>query len=358
MAGKNDKNVKGIPEERKRFISIDWLMPSIDVRNALERLGVKVDKQIGDEIWGYCPDHKLFTFRDPSHPKWSVNIKTGQTKCLTEDRGSNLLFIVSRLQKCSPKDAAEWLLGGAALTDANIRSMESDMDRWKVKQKDIKTVKNLTDMAELLKTGSMTPEGYEFFMRPPGKKPTFIEKATVDHFGCVMCRNGYFSNRTIVPCKMHGTLVGFVAIDILGEMEWARRHPTLDPKDKYRKVLFPHGMERGKILFGFDECKHGEEIIFIVEGAREVMKLWQMGYRAVAVQGSCISDQQVRLLATMSPKKIVILMDGDPAGYDAQRKVYDKLAEFFQFVKKGNPPLGHDPKTLHEDFFKKFIGCG
>ena len=332
-------------EEHKRFVDIRWLMPSVDIRGVLDRLGVRVQGQIGDEIWGWCPDHSLFVHREPSHPKWSVNVTTGQTKCLTEDRGSNLVFIISRLRKCSEREAAEWMVGGSDLTEASIRGMENDLQRLAALPKtEKKTVKGLTDIAELLKTGSMGDAGYDFFMRPPGKKPTLIEKTTVEHFGCVECRNGFYANRVVIPCKMRGVLVGFVALDILGKKEWAKQHPTLDPEEKYKKVLFPSGMERGKMLFGFDEVKKGE-VIAIVEGAREVMKLYQLGHRALAVQGAGISAEQVKLLAEIAPKRIVILMDGDDAGYEAQRKMHKTLSEFFG-VTKGNTPRGHDPKTL------------
>jgi 5S rRNA maturation endonuclease (ribonuclease M5) len=343
--------------ERAKFRDIAWLMPSVDVITVLERLGVRVDKQIGDEVWGWCPDHHLFVSREPSHPKWSVNAKTGQTKCLTEDRGSNLVFIVARMRKCTPTEAADWMVGEGGMEAALVRGCDRDiaMLQAQPKGKERRTVKGLHDIAKLIETGSMTPEGYEYFMRPPGKKPTLIERATVDHFGCVFCRNGYYAQRVVVPIRMRKQLVGFVALDVLGEAEWARKHPTLDAKE-YRKVLFPPGMERGKMLFGFDECQHGEQAVAIVEGAREVMKLWQLGYRALAVQGSGITREQIDLVADVYPRKIVVMMDGDEAGYAAQDKIHKELSEHFPLVVKGTTPFGHDPKTLAVEAVAKMFG--
>ena len=341
-----------------RFSDIDWLMSKIDVDEVLDRLGVRIHERVGDEIWAWCPDHHLFTNKEPSHPKWSVNVVTGKTKCMTEDRGSNLVYTVSRLRKCRAEDAAEWMIGSSGMTDANLEGTFRECQRMKAEKTDKpdRTVKWMNDINGILKNGSMTARGYGFFMNPPGKKPTLIEKATVDHFGCVEVRNGFFTDRVVVPFKVRGNLVGFAAIDILGKKEWARRHPTMDAEKEYRKVLYPSGFVSRECLYGFDECSVGEPIVCLVEGPREVMKLWQVGVKALAVLHAGITDEQVNLLAHISPKKIVIMMDGDDAGYEAQRKMYDRLCpDPFSNVIKGNTPRGYDPKILPTEEIERIV---
>ena len=46
--------------ERQRYKDISWLMPSVDVIDVLERLGVKVKGRSGREVTAFCPDHHLY----------------------------------------------------------------------------------------------------------------------------------------------------------------------------------------------------------------------------------------------------------------------------------------------------------
>ena len=342
--------------DNEKFADVSWLMPSMDVKLVLDRLNVEIDKQIGDEIWGWCPDHKLFVGKDASHPKWSVNIKNGKTKCMTEDRGSNIVYIVSRLLDKSPKEAVEWMIGGGKFTEAIIDGMQREFGAMVASReaKPKKTVKGLHSMSQMIDTGSMNDAGYKWFMYPPDKLPTLIEKDTVDHFGCVMAQGGRYANRVIIPVKMRGEIVGWNAVDTIGAKEWLRRHPTIAEKE-YRKVMYPSGFSAKTCLFGFDECTKDESVVAIVEGAREVMKMWQLGYKALAVMGSGMSDDQIELLAEISPRSIVIAMDGDDAGYRAQKKIRKKLTEFFSRLYDGNLPEGHDPKSLDPKDVEKFM---
>ena len=96
--------------ERQRYRDISWLMPSVDVRGVLERLGVERIRRNGDEIEALCPDHKLFKGCESSHPNWTVNVHTGVTFCRTEPRSSNLVWTVARLLECHPREAAAFML--------------------------------------------------------------------------------------------------------------------------------------------------------------------------------------------------------------------------------------------------------
>jgi len=347
----------GSIKDQLLFRDIRWLMSKVDVKRVLEYLGVRVDKQIGDEIWGWCPDHYQHVGRIPSHPKWSVNIKTGVTYCFTESRGSNLVWIVARLKHCSPKEAAEWMCDGEmSVSEISIQNMQEECKRLREaeKEKEKKAVSSIQKAREWVEASQMYEEGYHFFMHPPPpKKPTLIEKLTVDHFRCVQIRSGFYANRVVIPFFQKLEFVGFAAVDILGLEEWKKRHPTLDPTRFYNKVLYPKGFSRRLCLFGFDEVK-SESVVALTEGPREVMKLWQLGYQALAVLGASMSSEQVKLLAELNPKIVLLMFDGDEQGYEAQRRIHDQLKEFFAVV-KGTIPYGFDPKCLEPERVKKIF---
>ena len=344
------------PSTQRQYKDVTWLMPHIDVKDVLDRLGVLVVEMQGDEIIAWCPDHEMHVHRRPSHPKWSLNVKTGKTICSTEGRGSNLVFTAARLLGCTSNEAVEWMTGESGdAAIASLRNLSATFQTIASPESEPKrTVRGMNDMRNMLATGCMYKDGYRFFIQPPDKKRTDIQAKTVDHFGCIQVRSGWYANRVIIPFYLHDELMGWCATDILGKKEWIRRHPTLSG-DEYKKVLYPKGFKRGQYLFGVDNIQVGAEYVVIAEGAREVMKLWQHGHDAVAVLGSAISDGQVELLASLGPKKVVIMMDGDDAGYEAQRRIAKKLGEFLD-ARKCIVPHGFDPKALSPKKIGGIIG--
>ena len=347
--------------DKQKFGEIDWLMPSIDIEHACEVLGIKTTDRNGDELIGYCPDHYLFTGREPSDPKWGLNMSTGQTYCFTEGRGSNLIFIGARLLQKSPTEVAQILTGKQ---DLNFGQIEIDAILNKAKRLLAQPTenfvtensagsssleKNLNDIRADLVKRPVSQRLYDFFMNPPGKKfPTGIKKETVDKYGVFERTWGFFADRAIIPYFMRGKLVGFSALDLLGKEEWMKRHPALQEKD-YRKVRYPEGFSIGECLFGFDFCQKNCDNIIILEGAREVMKLVQEGYQnAVAINGAYLTQSQFLLLSSLNPKELILMFDGDDAGYAITDRVAQMLIPLYgeRRVTPCYLPRGVDPKNL------------
>lgn len=346
-------------KERLRYKDIEWLMPSVDVVGVLERLGVERISRNGEQIQAMCPDHKIFTGREPSHPRWTVNIRTGETFCFTESRGSNLLWTICRMLECHPKQAVAFMTGIEGDVDMSSLRLTSMMGRMaKLRRRDDKKREPVFGLDDIKRDmeNRFTSEGmYDFFIHPPGKKePTNIQKDTVDHYK-VFCRSwGYYSNRAVIPFELNGELVGFCAIDLLGKGNWLKEHPLKDA-DEYRKVLYPKHFKSGEYLFGYDDCGNQQDYIILTEGAREVMKLWQMGFtNSVAVLGGNVTDGHILLLSKKSPKSIVLMFDGDDAGYLFTEKAAGKLKALFN-VKRCLLPIGKDPKNLDKEELESMV---
>jgi len=338
-------------KQRLRYKDVTWLMSSVDVESVLERLGMEVVRAKGDEVWSFCPDHKQFTGREPSHPKWSVNTETGETFCFTEGRGSNLVWTVSRLRDVTPDEAVRWMTGSESVAEMNelrLQGIRRKLKRYLDAPDASGPSREMTKLwvgEEDIEKGIMLESGYRFFVHPPGKKrATNIGRETVDAFRVIQRTWGYYANRVIIPFYEPGKMVGYAAIDILGCEAWLRNHPG-KCKEEYRKVLHPPNFESNGFLFGLSEMPEGLGEAFVTEGPREVMKLRQEGYWGTAVLKAHISSTQIRLLGTKTPRILYVMFDGDAAGYDANRKVADKLKDVFQ-VRIINVPLGMDPKNL------------
>lgn len=350
-------------KERFQFRDISLLMQKVDARQVLIRLGVDPSsiKVYGNELTTFCPDHHLFVGRKSSDPNWGLNLKSGKCKCLTEPRGSNLVFTVARVRGCSPREAVSWMLGKEdAELDLNmmnlqcLASLPDDMRAVNNDDEEEPVLEGLQSVEEESSKGYLSDSAVKFFLCPPEKKPTNIKLPTLRHYKVFERTWGYYHGRVVIPFYFRQQIQGFSAIDKYGVKEWLRRNPLKEKQD-YKKVLFPRGMFTSKILFGFDDVEPGCPFLIVTEGPREVMKLWQEGYKnSVALCGTNLSGEHIKLIAELRPQSVVVMLDGDKAGRRAGIKIGKKLKDTFS-VFFANVPDGFDPKVLHRKDFKSII---
>jgi len=345
--------------ENARYKDISWLMPSINIPDVLRRISLDVEKEDGDEIWTFCPDHHLFVKRRPSHPKWSCNKVSGKTNCLTESRGSNLVFTIARLLDVSPDEAVKWLTGVETIDKLQLAALSNKImglkDHKKPEKKICTDKPSYIKMVEDgIKSRVMLENGYKYFMFPPNKKPTNIEKSTVDKFKCFQMTYGWYNNRVVIPFFLNKTIYGFCALDIGGKDKWIKTHPS-EKEGDYNKILYPpEPFKLREYLFGIDDVPVNCQNLIIVEGSRDVMKLTQEGFYAVGVLHSGITKEQTFLLCAKNPKHIFTMFDGDNAGYETSRKVKKELSNNFA-VTEAILPWGIDPKNIDRERISKIL---
>lgn len=352
-----------LKKEQKLFDDITWMMPQVDVVSFCDKMGWKIHTDTGTHFVIKCPDHHLRTGREPSDPKCYIDKATGETHCKTEPFGSNLVFIMRRLLKCKTyTEAYQFIVGSDAVDQAGItwQALQRKLAKLNEEPFEIEGEGGLEKdefqtIRFELQDRHMEQSGYDFFMYPPGKKPTLINKETVDFFKVFQWRyGGYYDSRVIVPSFSKNILTGYAAIDIIGKDAWVKNNPAFTEK-AYKKVLYPKGMKTSQSLFNYDSCENGAEVIYLVEGVRDVMKLWQLGFKnVVALGGTSVSTQQIVLLSEKYPSKLIVIMDGDNAGYSAARKIADKInrmrvVDCFMAC----TPRYFDPKTLPQEGLEK-----
>ena len=336
-------------DDRLDLSDISWLTADVDVEAALDRLRVHVTSRRGNEIWGFCPDHHLFTGHQPSHPKWSINRLSGKSNCFTESRGSNLVWITARLKELSGHEAASWLLQDSV--DSFRRSLNNLKRAVAGLFPEADDTFDATKFEQQLKETELEAPSVNFLAKH-GIRPDAAQR-----FGCVQFPMGYYENRIVFPVRsVSQQLVGFVATDVLGQERWLKEHPhwydselrstrPAEPGD-YRKVLYPRGFSVGQHLMGVHDTDMTKGA-FLVEGFRDMLKLRQEGFLgSLALGGSSVSDAQVELLSKLGTKRVVVLMDGDEAGRQAAPRVAQKCCKFFDDVYVTDIDNNRDPKDL------------
>jgi len=331
---------------------ISWIMDSIDVESVLDRLNIQIVSRRGDQIWGYCPTHMSFTGREPSHPKWTINVRTGKTNCFTESRGSNLVYETARIRKISKIEAIEWILG------TPINSIEA-------KYKRIKNLINPTS-EPIREISALDIDKFESYIEEGElhsgaisllAKNNILPKTALD-FGCVEFTHGFYKDRLIFPIRNSDyDLIGFVATDVLGLDDWLKKNNKVvdmntkqlrrSRPDDYRKVRYPKGFKVGKCLFGAESCPKNE-VAILVEGCRDLMKLRQEGFPGtLGIGGTNLSNDQLLILSKLHPRKVVIMLDGDEGGERGTEKIIKDLLSIFNSVYITKLAKGRDPKDLN-----------
>ncbi len=120
----------------------------------------------------------------------------------------------------------------------------------------------------------------------------------------------------------------------------------LDPAaaERYGKWKVPRGLPKATVLFNHHRVKHRlPSGVFVVECPWGVMRLTQVGIPAVALLGTALNPTQRELLAVA--RRVVLMMDGDAAGYAAAERIRAALAKQVEVI-TWRLPQGADPDDL------------
>ena len=148
-------------------------------------------------------------------------------------------------------------------------------------------------------------------------------------------RDAMYGERVIFPLRdWSGATLGFIG-----------RAVQSDVKPKYQ---FTRHFPKSQSLFGFDVAKNSLNakatiqtdgskqknlVLYVVEGATDVLRLHELGFDAVAVMGSDLSKDQAGLIERLSREiadgsvslTVRLFFDGDEAGFSATRLALAKL---------------------------------
>jgi 5S rRNA maturation endonuclease (ribonuclease M5) len=118
------------------------------------------------------------------------------------------------------------------------------------------------------------------------------------------------------------------------------------------KYLYTEGVPKTSLLFGAGQIDPGmirSAGLILVEGSLDVVWMHQLGFKnVVAILGTGISDEQVRIVARMRPRKVFLMFDKDSAGVTNIQICAGKLRKYPMYVVK-YPKGKSDPAELNRE---------
>lgn len=133
-----------------------------------------------------------------------------------------------------------------------------------------------------------------------------------------------FKYRIFIPFYVKRELVTYTARDYTNVREPKYRHPVLEA------AIIPPA----SCIYNIDKVK---ERAIILEGPTDV---WRMGDNTLSIQGKTATKEQIRLLAELRLKKLIILLDAEAANEaDALANSLYGCADSVQvaYLEKGDP---------------------
>lgn len=152
-----------------------------------------------------------------------------------------------------------------------------------------------------------------------------------------------YNNRATFTLRDHlGRLGLVIGRDTSGRSRVKYSNYVLDQKNKRMVPFIDHDREidfvsptKSHFMYGEHKASivsNGEsdricDDLIVVEGAIDVLKVWQYGYNVVAVLGSHPSDIQIEKMVMITPnnKRIIVMADGDDAGKKLTAAIGEKM---------------------------------
>lgn len=291
-------------------------------------------KQRGsDDYWGCCPFHQ------EKSPSFHVRAASGLWHCFGCGEGGDVFDYVQKRENLDFPDAIRYLAARAGIELHETSSVRRGPQRSRleeclnVAQTYYQTVlfcskdapaeaarKYLAGRGLGLEVCKRWGIGFapatstliqDLMQR--GFKPQELEAADLVQNRSGRMRERFF-NRVMFPItNERGVTIGFGG-RVLG-----------DEKPKYLNSKDSSIWHKSKNLFAFDKAKDailaaGE--VIIVEGYTDCISLHEAGLtNSVAVLGTALTDEHIKMLSRLRPKRIISLFDGDEAGQRAAVKV-------------------------------------
>ena len=257
-----------------------------DWYEVLKALGI--DPPIGEDQFNI-----LCTLHDDSRISMSLNVEEGKWICYTGCGAGSIFSLVKRMKDLSTAQTEDYLEVHGGYKLPNI----SELFYEKPSEEDI--------MAPLPETD------FPFEM---GRVPKWI-------YG-----RGY-TVETLLRWEVGVDTNAGLAIPIRDATRrmvgWVLRKRVGEPK-----YLYLPDMKKSRVLYGEYKLPTEIDTLYVCEGSLDTMWLDQLGYNAVGLLGASISEAQVRRIANLRAKKVVLVLDNDDAGEKGTKKALTRLRDY------------------------------
>lgn len=295
-------------------------MNKYNVDKVLDKLGLDVEVETGDERYLKCP------FHSDSDPSFSINSRTGLWICFAGCGQGNVKKLVSQVLDISFRDAERWLEGYQEV--ASVSTLRQKLHSIRVPEDAPKKVENYWSDSMLQPFYKGVMSSYIF--------DRGFSKEILKEFGVGYDRK---TKDIVIPARdKDGVLVGIIRRSTTGGI-------------RYTNSL---GFQKKDFLFGLDRTiiKTEGKRVFVVEGPLDVMWMAQAGLSAVGLLGSDLTDGQAQLLVE-NFITVILSLDNDKAGKEGMEMARKKLSGKV-IVLKGVIP--EDKKDVQDMTVEELLG--
>jgi DNA primase len=309
------------------------LRQKLDFRAVLELYKVEVKiKPNGTQHHGFCP---LPTHDGKKNsPSFSANLEKGIWQCFGCGAKGNVLEFAVRMEGLDPNNGTDFRKVAVKLQ--GIFFPATPAPRTKADEPRMDTREKEQEVPAPKEGSAIVNAPLDFELKDLDKNHPYLtgrglNAETVEHFGLGYCSRGLLAGRIAIPLHdLDGELIGYAG-RVIDDASIGSECP---------KYKFPGRREHNGAVFEFHKsgflynggrrpCRQKQ--VVVVEGFPSVWWLWQNRYpNAVAIMGSTVSDEQVRLIVDfVDPRGFVwIFTDGDDAGIRCGEDLVLKIAPF------------------------------
>jgi DNA primase len=309
------------------WIDFETIKRRVPITTALERYGIQGLRRSGKtHLRGQCPLHG-----GEGQDTFHVDTAEQVFHCFSCQAGGSVLDLVSAMEHCGLREAAERLAGWQILPPTQAEPVSRIGKR---------TVTEKSKSIPRLGFHLRGVDCYHPYLTSRG-----IQEITAVEFGV-----GYYSgpglmqHRLVIPIEDEvGRLVGYCGRSLDGS----------EPRYKY-----PLGFPKSQLVFNLHRAvATGQSTIIVVEGFFDCLKVYQAGFRCVAaLMGCAFYEEQCRLLVEHF-RNITLMLDGDVTGRRASSAIAPVLAAQ-RPVNVIELPDGKQPDQFDTQTLQRILGLG
>lgn len=238
--------------------------------------------------------------------------------CFSECRQAyNIIQVVQHELNLDFSQAISWLSSMLGISNSDLTLTATKMaSRERLKKLKSLTKKKTHNKYKQVSQTTLNDieEYYHPYLLNKGYK-----KDTLKYFDIGYCRYGELANRIVFKIDApDGTIISLSGRSVDGS------------EPKYHII---YETDKSETLYGISKINKQDNYIIVVEGFKSVLSLYQWGFKSVvAVMGSDISDEQIKLLLKLG-RKVICISDNDKAGRRLNQKIYNRLYKYLPVVK-------------------------
>jgi DNA primase len=266
-----------------------------------------------------------------------VNTEKRVFHCFGCDAKGNVLDFVARKEGVTIKKAAQLVTEWFAIGTGEIGAVKSNLGPTESPQKADPAPPDPIEPNKPLKF-TLKLEYDHPYLHERGIGPEVAQQ-----LGIGFCDRGLMKDRVAIPIHdADGQLVAYAGRWVSGKLP--------EGEEKYK---LPPGFKKSLVLYNLNRVK-GFDHLVIVEGFFSAIRLHRLGIPAVALMGRSLSVEQEKLLIEQGVKTLILMLDGDPPGREAQASLLGRLARKFS-MRSAELPDRAEPDTVDEKILREVL---